>query len=73
MLKKGHDPVSLLPVEVVFTYLFLPVTDAQFLREGERERENGRFMGCIKDVGGGRFVHGSCGKQETHNSTQKCN
>lgn len=37
--KNGHDPVSLLPAEVVFTYLFLPITDAQFLLEGERERE----------------------------------
>lgn len=51
-VKNGHDPVSLLPVEVVFTYLFLPITDAQFLQEGERERENRRFMeGC-----GGRTV-----------------
>lgn len=46
-VKNGHDPVSLLPVEVVFTYLFLPVTDGK-----ERERENRRFMeGC-----GGRTV-----------------
>lgn len=51
MLKKGHDPVSLLPVEVVFTYLFLPVTDAQFLWEGEREREREIYGGMWGEDG----------------------